>query len=291
MFGEKLRSRREVSEQARNSEEFDPRCPVSGVSQSHLCGPASTYFCGGTYTHLRSSSSGEVKLRSFFFGTQCTRSSARSTMVALSPLALCFALPAALNGGRISGSSNPCSYSDHSHEASRTTRRLVITRSADILPTVREGIAEAGGSEEWDKSVAVLSEAMGVDSEEAERILADALGWRAWAAANEKFRRFQKPVAPDTAKLEESIAWLKDGPLKLDQGQLVAAVSTSPKVYLQCPDVAYRKAKGAAPKKFADTFDELALKDPSVMECYHNCSDDGCASECGNCWVSYEMRN
>ena len=98
--------------------------------------------------------------------------------------------------------------------ATRTTRRLVIARSssspADILPTVREGIAEAGGSEEWDKSVAVLSEATGADGEEAERILADALGWRAWAAANEKFRRFQKPVAPDTAKLEESIAWLKD---------------------------------------------------------------------------------
>ena len=215
-------------------------------------------------------------------------------MVALSPLAFCFALPAALNGGRsTSGSSSPCS-SAISHEASRTTRRLVITRSssspADILPTVREGIAEAGGSEEWDKSVAVLSEAMGAGSEEAERILADALGWRAWASANEKFRRFQIPVAPDAAKLEESIAWLKDGPLKLDEEQLVAN-STSPKVYLQGPDVAYRKAKGAAPKKFADTFDELVLKDPSVMECYHNCSDDGCASECGNCWVSYEMRN
>ena len=217
-------------------------------------------------------------------------------MVALSPLAFCFALPAALNGGRsISGSSSPCSSALSTHKATRTTRRLVIARSssspADILPTVREGIAEAGGSEEWDKSVAVLSEAMGADGEEAERILADALGWRAWAAANEKFRRFQKPVAPDTAKLEESIAWLKDGPLNLDQEQLVAAITTSPKVYLQGPEVAYRKAKGAAPKKFADTFDELVLKDPSVMECYHNCSDDGCASECGNCWVSYEMRN
>ena len=224
-----------------------------------------------------------------------TKSRAESaTMVALSPLAFCFALPAALKDGRTTSLSNPPS-SALSHEASRTTRRLVITRSssspADILPTVREGIAEAGGSEEWEKSVAALSGAMKVDSEEAERILADALGWRAWAAANEKFRRFQKPVAPDNSKLKESIAWLKDGPLKLDQEHLVAAISTSPKVYLQGPEVAYRKAKGAAPKKFADTFDELVLKDPSVMECYHNCSDDGCASECGNCWVSYEMRN
>jgi len=212
-------------------------------------------------------------------------------MVALSPLAFCFALPAALKDGR-KGLSAPSSIpSAHS-----VCRRLVIAKSSssptDILPTVREGIAEAGGSEEWERSVKVLSEAVGAnDDEDAERILADALGWRAWAAASEKFRRFQKPVAPDAAKLEDSIAWLKDGPLNLDQEQLVAAITTSPKVYLQEPDVAYRKAKGAAPKKFADAFDDLVLKDPSVMECYHNCSDDGCASECGNCWVSYEMRS
>ena len=207
-------------------------------------------------------------------------------MVALSPLAFCF-LPAAIHtqDGR-NAVFHPSLAPSHISATS-----ALASSPADILPTVREGVAEAGGADEWEKSVAVLSEAMEIDDGEAESILAEALGWRAWAAASQKFRRFQRPVAPDAAKVDEAIAWLKDGPLQLDQDQLVTAIKTSPKVYLQGPDVTYRKAKGAAPRKFAEMFDELVLKDPSVMECYHNCADDGCASECGNCWVSYEMRS
>lgn len=218
-------------------------------------------------------------------------------MVALSPLAFCF-LPAAIHtqDGR-NAVFHPSLTPSHILATSAfRARRLVITRSssspADILPTVREGVAEAGGADEWEKSVAVLAEAMEIDDgEEVERLLAEALGWRAWAAASDKFRKFQRPVVPDASKVDEAIAWLKDGPLQLDQEQLVTAIKTSPKVYLQGPDVAYRKAKGAAPRKFAEIFNELVLQDPSVMECYHNCADDGCASECGNCWVSYEMRS
>ena len=174
-------------------------------------------------------------------------------------------------------------------------RRLVVTSAAttDILPTVREGVADAGGTAEWNASVEMLQNAMTeVDVEEAETILANALGWRSWAVVSEKMRRFQRPITPDSEKLATALKWLSDGPLAMDKTQTVAAIKASPKVYLIDPEGTYKKAISAAPKDFKDedTFKALCLEDPSVMECTYNCEDDGCASECGNCWVSYKIR-
>mmetsp|Transcript_21828 Transcript_21828/g.48840 ORF Transcript_21828/g.48840 Transcript_21828/m.48840 type:complete len:228 (-) Transcript_21828:196-879(-) len=227
-------------------------------------------------------------------------------MVAAALSTLCF-FPAALihnlqdhsisSGLSFVPSNRPFAW-QHSHpSAHRSGRRHALSplsaAGADILPTVREGVTEAGGIEEWEKSISILSATVDVDSEEAETMLAQALSWRGWAIVSEKMRRFQRPISPDAAKLEDAIAWLRDGPLQLDQSQLVAAIKSSPKVYLVEPAVTYKKAVGSAPREYrdADVFKAMVLNDPSVMECTYNCDGEGCASECGNCWVSYAMRS
>lgn len=172
--------------------------------------------------------------------------------------------------------------------------RLDAIAADDIIPAVREGVAEAGNQEHWSESIAVLAESAIMDDEEAELILADGLNWKAWAKASPMMRKYAKPVQPDAENLKLALQWLKDGPLGLDQDQLQNAVRNHPKIYLVSPEDKYQKAIAAAPDKYKElaAFRDLLLNDPSVLECYYNCdvADEGCASECGNCWVAYERR-
>lgn len=169
---------------------------------------------------------------------------------------------------------------------------MTSATATDILPTVREGVAEVGATEDWEKSVEVLAKAIDVGAEEAETILAEGLKWKGWAIVPASVRRFQRPVTPDTEKLEAALAWLTDGPLTMDQAQLASAIKSSPKVYLVEPEETYKEAIGAAPDEYKDAsvFKAMVLEDPTVMECTYNCKEDGCASECGSCWVSYARR-
>mmetsp|Transcript_15638 Transcript_15638/g.45123 ORF Transcript_15638/g.45123 Transcript_15638/m.45123 type:complete len:220 (-) Transcript_15638:336-995(-) len=182
----------------------------------------------------------------------------------------------------------------------RNVRPMIVARldaispGAEIIPAVREGVAEAGNAEPWEESIAVLAEKAALDEEEAEMVLADGLNWKAWAKASPTMRRYARPMQPDAAKLEEALRWLNEGPLELDQERLQGALRGSPKVYLVSPEEKYHKAMAAAPEKYKapSAFREALLADPSVLDCYYNCdeADEGCASECGNCWVAFERR-
>lgn len=164
----------------------------------------------------------------------------------------------------------------------------------DILPTVREGVIEATGSDEsWKASVDILHSSTDIDDmEEAELLLAVGLNWKGWAISSPMMRKYMKPKEPDVEKLTNALAWLRDGPLALDEDQLSAAIRDSPKVYLDAPEATYKQALSVAPEDYSDpsVFRGLVLKDPSVLQCTYNCSEEGCGSECGNCWVSYEGR-
>lgn len=174
----------------------------------------------------------------------------------------------------------------------RAIVRLEAIAADEIIPAVREGVAEAGNQEPWEESVALLVKSAGMESEEAELILADGLNWQAWAKASPMMRKYAKPVQPDAEKLKDALQWLNEGPLELDQAQLQNAVRDFPKVYLTTPEDKYEKALAASPDKDPSAFRELLLNDPSVLDCYYNCddADEGCASECGNCWVAYKRR-
>ena len=164
--------------------------------------------------------------------------------------------------------------------------------AADILPAVREGVSDAGAGEEWEKSVSMLVEAVESDVEDAEMLLATALNWKGWAVCSPTMRRFMKPQHPSTEELEKALEWLRFGPLSMDQDQLSKTVKEHPKLFISAPEATYKKALGAAPKEFRDPedFKALVLNDPSAMNCTYNCDEDGCGSECGNCWVSYRNR-
>lgn len=192
-----------------------------------------------------------------------------------------------------------CANFNNQHKPSNLARTIGTTAlaaatGADILPTVREGVVELTGSDEsWKASAAALCGLKGIeDVEDAEVLLADALNWKGWAMSTGMMRKFMKPKTPDVEKLANALAWLRDGPLALDEDQLAVAVRDSPKVYLDDPEETYKLAISVAPEQYSDpdVFRGLILKDPSVLQCTYNCSEEGCGSECGNCWVSYEGR-
>lgn len=177
---------------------------------------------------------------------------------------------------------------------SRRECRLHLAANAELLPVIREGVAEMGGEESWKESVATLSSRIEIDLEEAELLLADAKKWKGWATAGKIAKRYIKPEIPDVNELNELLDWLTEsGPLQLDQEQLRTSIQELPKVYLADPQNTYKKTLKAAPKDYKDpsVLKEMILKDPSVLQYTYNCDEeDGCASECGNCWVSYALR-
>lgn len=162
-------------------------------------------------------------------------------------------------------------------------------RGTEFLPAIREGVAEAGSEEAWTLSAVAISDAAGIDLEEAELHLANALKWNSWAqCTSAMMRKYQNPEIPDPDKVREALLWLTEGPLLLNQDQLRIAVRDSPKAYLSGPAPRYAAALASAPASFKESFNELILEEPSVIDRTYNCGDDGCASECGNCWVAYE---
>jgi hypothetical protein len=167
-------------------------------------------------------------------------------------------------------------------------RSSIAATNDDFLPAVREAVLEAGGEAAWKESTEALSRIF--DIEEAELYLADAFGWKGWAKAPEMTKRFQRPKLPDAVKVIEALEWLREGPLELNEEQMKSSIAEYPKTYLDAPNESYRKAMGTAPRKYRGDLKELVRQDPSVLQVTYNCDGEGCASECGSCWVSYENR-
>eukprot|EP00961_Rhodomonas_salina_P200689 2707438-Rhodomonas_salina.1 len=162
-----------------------------------------------------------------------------------------------------------------------------------VLASVREGIAEAGHEEEWKKSCALLVDTLGMDEDEAELCLADATSWRSWAVTTSAMaRKYIKPRAPDAEQLKSNLDWLMADPLSLDTGFLRTGVPMSPAAYLTDSQDFYKRALKTAPRKYRDAaaFRDLLLKEPTALQTTFNCAETGCASECGNCWVSFELK-
>jgi len=164
-----------------------------------------------------------------------------------------------------------------------------------LLPTVREGIAEKDATDQWTQCVEFLEQDLSISSQQSEILLAAALEWRGWARVTSALaRKYMSPKLPNLDQLQTAMKWLREGPLELndDAALLLDAIEKSPKAYLVDPESAYRQAIKTAPTQYkdADAFKTLLLDDPSVLECSYNCADDGCNSECGNCWVTYEVK-
>ena len=136
---------------------------------------------------------------------------------------------------------------------------------------------------------------VGVEFDEAESLLADGWGWKKWARASDFMKKYADPFPPDAGTLRASLDWLSGGPLGLEPEQLRRMIRALPRVYLLDPEGTYGMAVGSAPEEYSCDplfFRDMILSDPSVMDFTYNCKvgDDGCASECGNCWVTYENR-
>lgn len=162
----------------------------------------------------------------------------------------------------------------------------------DLLPEIREAVTAAEGAGGWEASVRILSELFESSDEEAELVLADAFRWKSWAAASDMMRRYQKPVLPETDQVREALEWLRDGPLELTEGQIRSNILSHPQIYLVKPDKAYKQVLGSAPRKYRDatTLKFLIEEDPTILQVWYNCDEEGCQSECGSCWVAYENR-
>jgi hypothetical protein len=167
-------------------------------------------------------------------------------------------------------------------------RSLIAATNDDFLPAVREAVLEAGGEASWKESTEALSRLF--DIKEAELYLADAFGWKGWAKASEMTKKYQRTKLPDAVKIIEALEWLREGPLELNEEQMQSSIEKYPKTYLDAPNESYRKAMGTAPRKYRDNLKELIRQDPTVLQVTYNCDGEGCASECGSCWVSYESR-
>ncbi|CAB9527159.1 expressed unknown protein [Seminavis robusta] len=188
-------------------------------------------------------------------------------------------------------------YGSRTHHRSQPFLLHAVKTDEEILEIVREGIAEADATAAWNECVTLLQDSgvvvIATTQQETEMILATALEWRGWARVSSAMaRKFMKPKQPDPVKLQAALQWLKDGPLALSGDALGEAIQQSPAAYLIDPEAAYQEALQTAPAKYKDPdyFKAVLLQDPSVLECSYNCVDEGCGSECGNCWVSYEIK-
>lgn len=182
-----------------------------------------------------------------------------------------------------------------------------------MLPEIRGEIMERGGEDDlraWEECVRILSDAFreggGDDDDDdgagpathdesrVELYLAAAYRWKAWASASPATRKYQRPRLPDPDSLSASLDWLTsaDGPLRLSPSQVRENISKHPQTYLDDPRGLYRKAMGSAPRKYRsdDVMRKFIENDPTVLQVTYNCCDEGCQSECGSCWVTYENR-
>lgn len=154
----------------------------------------------------------------------------------------------------------------------------------ELLPVIREAVAELGAEDAWIDSVNMIITTSAMDAEESELRLAEALGWKVWAACNKP--KYLKPKLPNTSKLATAMAWLSENSVGFSQDQLQTAIRKSPKTYLGDPGVKYSAALEAAPAEFKtpQDFNALLMKSPEALELTHNCETTGCAAQCGNCW-------
>ena len=169
----------------------------------------------------------------------------------------------------------------------------------ELLPKIQESILEENGDdasilEAWKEAVNVVASSSGLSEDLAEVALAKAYGWRAWVKVTSKFaKKYMKISIPEMEKLQTALDWPTSGPLGFSKDQLAHAIHLSPEVYLIDPAANFEKALGVAPSPYdnADEFISLANKDSTVLTCTTNCVDSGCASNCGNCWVSYDIKS
>ncbi|CAJ1358059.1 unnamed protein product [Effrenium voratum] len=150
------------------------------------------------------------------------------------------------------------------------------------LPAIREAVAEQGLARLWSESAACLT-ACGMDTEDAEEILAKGLGWSTWLAVNRA--EYLKPKAPEPAALQRSVAFLKDGPLRLSGEELRQVLLGSPKAAVKDPKAAYESSLATAPEEFQTpaAFRALLLRSPTILELSFNCGHR-CSAACGRCW-------
>ena len=130
-----------------------------------------------------------------------------------------------------------------------------------------------------------------MDKEDAEDCLAKIWQWKNWAICSSPIaRKYIKTIEPDAASIAASLNWLQSGPLGLDQDVLRAGILGSPEAYLLSPEDNYNQISKVAPKKWKDPaeFRKLLLEEPEVLQLTYNCADEGCNSNCGNCWVTFE---
>lgn len=178
---------------------------------------------------------------------------------------------------------------------SRASRRFSSSHkfsssSTDYLDKVREEVSQAGVKDEWKDATQLLSESLDIDLEQAEACCAETWNWKSLAMCPMKSaRKYVQTSTPDSQQIQASLEWLKEGPLKLNDEQLRECVLETPQAYLASPESTYKQALKVAPKDYRnpEDFRNLLLKDPNVLQCTYNCADDGCNSECGNCWVSF----
>jgi hypothetical protein len=185
----------------------------------------------------------------------------------------------------------PSHYRQVSH---RLYAETSIDADLELLPSIREAIQESADENSvvaWNECLELVSSKSGLSPELSELALAKANGWKAWVKVKSKLaKKYMKTSIPDKAKLEAALDWSLSGPLSWSQEQLARAIDSAPDVYLLDPAATYAKALSVAPEPYQEPekFIVLALQDPSVLSCTFNCVEQGCSSECGNCWVSYE---
>lgn len=159
----------------------------------------------------------------------------------------------------------------------------------EYLDEIREHVSEH--IVQWESCVKLVAGATGMDKEEAELRLAEATRWKAYAIVKSDLaRKHIKTIVPTVEDVTESIAWLQGEPLQLNREQLQAAVRNHAETYLRAPAANFKNAKNTAPRKWRqnpDEFCQLVREEPRVLGLTYNCADDGCASECGSCWVTF----
>ena len=186
----------------------------------------------------------------------------------------------------------------------------ITERDQETLSLVRQAIDESQGADAWQQAIAFLapyylivslSDDANASSNQAaaaaELCLADAFGWKRWVLSSATLRKYQtQPVVPTVDSLQQTMDWLRQGPLGLakDAPLLQTCLFQHAALYLKDPQTLYRRAIQSAPRAYrdADAFRTLVAQDPTVLDVFYNCGDedDGCASNCGNCWVTYQRK-
>jgi hypothetical protein len=161
-----------------------------------------------------------------------------------------------------------------------------------VLETIRKGVEEKGWWVQWQECVETLMTKAQLSSEQAEVTLAKTFDWLAWAKCDSPLmRKWLQPKEPDGTKLEKSLDWLTSGPLSMSTDQMQKALLQCPAIYLLEPAISFEKALQCAPAEFStmEAFQAECLTFSSALQNTYNCAngDDGCASNCGNCWVTY----